>query len=397
LFSRKFGVKLLFYSHYFAPSIGGVETVVLSLARGLAELRAPSGLPEFDLTLTTETAAEDFNDRTLPFRVFRRPSLAQLLRMIRSSDIIHIAGPALFPLLLGLLARKPVVVEHHGFQTICPTGQLLIEPRGAPCPGHFMARRYNECLGCRTNSDWRASWKLLLTTFLRRFLCSCVAANIMPTEWLGELLRLPNSVSIPHGIESKARDSESARPSSPPLIVFQGRIVTTKGLPVLLEAARILRSENRMFELRVIGDGPERVASEELAKKLELSSVARFVGRMDTADVDTALAKASIVVVPSLAGEVFGLVLAENMSRGLPVVASNVGSLAEVLGDAGLTFGVGDATELARQIRRLLDDSALASELSSRARGRISERYPRSKMINLHAELYRRLCNLKQA
>jgi glycogen(starch) synthase len=393
---RKFRVKLLFYSHYFAPSIGGVETIVLSLARGLAELRAPNGFPEFDLTLITETPAEDFDDRILPFRVFRRPSLTQLLRMIRSSDIIHIAGPALSPLLLGLLARKPVVVEHHGFQTICPTGQLLIEPRSVPCPGHFMAGRYNECLRCRSNNDWRASWKLLLSTFVRRFLCSRVAANIMPTEWLGELLHLPNAVSIPHGIESRARDRESPRSSSPPLIVFQGRIVTTKGLPVLFEAARILRSENRVFELQVIGDGPERVASEALAKKLELSSVVRFAGRIATADIDTAFAKASIVVVPSLAGEVFGLVLAENMSRGLPVVASNVGSFAEVLGDAGLTFGVGDAMGLARQIARLLDYSALASELSSRARGRISEWYPRSKMIKLHAQLYRRLCNVEQ-
>lgn len=389
-------MKLLFYSHYFAPSIGGVETVVLSLAQGLAELRAPDGLPEFDLTLITETPAEDFDDRILPFRVFRRPSLTQLLRMIRSSDIIHIAGPALSPLLLGLLARKPVVVEHHGFQTICPTGQLLIEPRSVPCPGHFMAGRYNECLRCRSNNDWRASWKLLLSTFVKRFLCSRVAANIMPTEWLGELLQLRNAVSIPHGIESRARDPESPRSSGPPLIVFQGRIVTTKGLPVLFEAARILRSENRLFELQVIGDGPERVASEALVKKLELSSVVRFAGRIATADIDAAFAKASIVVVPSLAGEVFGLVLAENMSRGLPVVASNVGCFAEVLGDAGLTFGVGDALELARQIARLLDDSALASELSSRARGRISEWYPRSKMIKLHAQLYRRLCNVEQ-
>ena len=389
-------MKLFFYSHYFAPSIGGVETVVLSLARGLAELRAPNGLPEFDLTLTTETAAEDFDDRRLPFRVFRRPSLAQLLRMIRSSDIIHIAGPALFPVLLGLLARKSVVVEHHGFQTICPTGQLLIEPGSTACPGHFMAGRYSECLRCRSNNDWRASWKLLLSTFVRRFLCSRVAANIMPTEWLGELLRLPNAVFIPHGIESRAPDPEPPRPSSPPLIVFQGRIVTTKGLPVLLEAARILRSENRMFELQVIGDGPERVASEALAKKLGLSSVVRFAGRIATADIDTAFAKASMVVVPSLAGEVFGLVLAENMSRGLPVVASKVGSFAEILGDAGLTFGVGDAIELARQIARLLDDSTLASELSSRARGRISESYPRSKMIKLHAQLYQRLGNVEQ-
>src|SRR5207249_940286 len=95
---EQFGVKLLFYSHYFPPSIGGVETIVLSLARGLAEVRTPEGFPEFNLTLVTETPAENFDDRLLPFRVLRQPSLVQLLQTIRSSDIIHLAGPALSPL-----------------------------------------------------------------------------------------------------------------------------------------------------------------------------------------------------------------------------------------------------------------------------------------------------------
>jgi glycogen(starch) synthase len=389
-------VKLLFYSHYFAPSIGGVETIVLSLVRGLAEVRTPHGLTEFDLTLVTETPAEDFDDRILPFRVLRKPSIPQLLQMIRSSDIVHVAGPALSPLLLGLLARKLVVIEHHGFQTVCPTGQLVIEPSGTPCPGHFMAGRHFECLRCRSDGNWLTSWKIWLLTFVRRKLCSWVAANIMPTEWLGGLIHLPHAVTIPHGIETIPHDSESPHSPEPPLITFQGRLVTTKGLPVLLEAASILRSENRAFELMVIGDGPERIAIEELTKQLRLSSRVRFVGRIATADLNSAFAKASIIVVPSLGGEVFGLVLAENMSRGLPVVASNIGCLAEVLGDAGLTFRVGDARDLARQITRLLDDPGLASELGSRARRRIFESYPQSRMIEVHAQLYRRLHGANQ-
>jgi glycosyltransferase involved in cell wall biosynthesis len=146
----------------------------------------------------------------------------------------------------------------------------------------------------------------------------------------------------------------------------------------------------------VIGDGPERIAIEELAKKLQLSSCVRFVGRIAAADLDSTLAKASLIVVPSLGGEVFGLVLAENMSRGLPVVASNIGCFAEVLGDAGLTFHVGDAKDLARQIARLLDDPALVSAIGTRARRRIFENYPRSRMIEAHAQLYRRLHGAKQ-
>jgi glycosyltransferase involved in cell wall biosynthesis len=218
----------------------------------------------------------------------------------------------------------------------------------------------------------------------------------MPTEWLGGLIHLSNAVAIPHGIETISHDSESPHSLGPPLIVFQGRLVTTKGLPLLLEAASILRSENRAFELMVIGDGPERIAIEELTKQLQLSSCVRFVGRIAAADLNSALSKASIIVVPSLGGEVFGLVLAENMSRGLPVVASNIGCFAEVLGDAGLTFRVGDAKDLARQIARLLDDPALVSALGSRARRRIFESYPRSRMIEAHAQLYRRLRGAKQ-
>jgi glycogen(starch) synthase len=384
-------MKLLLYSHFFPPSVGGVESIVLSLARGLAEVRTPEGLAEFDLTLVTQTPAEDFDDRLLSFHVLRQPSLSQLLKIIRSSDMIHIAGPSLAPLLLGWLTRKPVVVEHHGFQTICPTGQLLIEPGGTPCPGHFMAGRHLECLNCRSDKNWLASWKLWLLTFVRRFFCSRVAANIMPTNWLSELTNLSNVVLVPHGIEIMAREAEPPSSHCPPRITFQGRLVTTKGLPVLLEAASILRSENRAFEILVIGDGPERVAIQQLTEKLQLSSCVFFAGRIADGNLDSAFAKTSVVAVPSLGGEVFGMVLAENMSRGLPVVASNLGSFAEVLGDAGLTFRVGDAKDLARQIMHLLDDPAFSYSLGGRARRRIFDRYLRSHMIEAHAQLYRRL------
>jgi glycogen synthase len=384
-------MKLLFYSHYFAPSIGGVETMALSLARGLAEVRTPQGLTEFELTLVTETPARDFDDRSLPFRVLRQPSLRHLLEAIRFSDVVHVAGPALSPLVLGLLSRKPIAIEHHGFQTICPTGQLLIEPTNIPCPGHFMAGRHFECLRCRSNNNWLASAKLWLLTFLRRFLCARAAANIMPSEWLSGLLQLPNAISIPHGIETMAPRIEPLYPSRFPLIIFQGRLVTTKGLPILLEAVRILRSGHREFEVLVIGDGPERPALENLAERLQLSSCVRFVGSLAAAELDSVIAMASLIVVPSLAGEVFGLVLAENMLRGLPIIASDLGCFVEVLGDAGLTFRVNDANELASQIARLLDDSALASGLGAHARQRILGLYPRKRMIEEHARLYRQI------
>lgn len=381
-------MKLLLYSHFFAPSVGGVETIVLSLARGLATRKNANGTPAFDLTLVTETPAGDFDDAALPFRAVRQPGKKKLWNLLRTADVVHIAGPALAPLALGLLARKPVVVEHHGFQTICPNGQLLIEPQGAPCPGHFMAGRHRECFRCNAGRGRFGSWKLWLLTFVRRFLCKRVAINITPTAWLGGLLGLPRTVAIHHGLETIAPAAAVYQTRQPPLITFQGRLVTTKGVSVLFEAARRLSDEARAFELLVIGDGPERASLERLAQEPTLAGRVRFTGKLTGAELDAALAESSVVVVPSLGGEVFGLVVAENMSRGLPVIASDLGAFAEVVGDGGLTFRTGDATELARKMANLLDDPSFAPQLRQRARQRALEFCDYQRMLDAHAKVY---------
>jgi glycogen synthase len=382
-------MKLVIYSHFFPPSIGGVETFVLSLGRGLASLRRSDGDSEFEITLVTQTAAAGFDDSSLPFGVARQPSLIHLWDLVRASDAVHIAGPALVPLILGQLARKPVVVEHHGFQTICPNGQLLIEPGGIPCPGHFMAGRHAECFRCNASQGWLASLKLWLMTFVRRFLCRRVATNITPTVWLGGLLQLPRTVAIPHGLENiVATPLLSAKPSEKPVIAFVGRLVTTKGVSVLLEAAKRLREENRKFELVIIGEGPERASLERLSQEASLAGQVRFTGRLEKSQLDAVLAAASVVAVPSLGGEVFGLVVAENMARGLPVITSDLGALTEVLGEAGLTFRTGDAAALARELARVLDDPALATRLSQSARKRVLNVCDFGRMLEAHARVY---------
>src|SRR5262245_47106691 len=129
-------MKLLIYSHFFAPSVGGVETIVLSLARGLAALRDSVGAAQFEVTVVTRTPANTFNDAELPFRIIREPSVIQLWRLIRSSDVVHVAGPAMAPLILTHLSGTPLVIEHHGYQAICPNGLLLHHPTKSACPGH---------------------------------------------------------------------------------------------------------------------------------------------------------------------------------------------------------------------------------------------------------------------
>ena len=117
----------------------------------------------------------------------------------------------------------------------------------------------------------------------------------------------------------------------------------------------------------------------------------RFLGWLPPSELDTILARATVVVVPSLGGEVFGLVAAENMLRGLPVLVSDLGAFAEVIGDAGLLFRTGDAEDLARRLATLLRDPALAADLGVRARQRVLDFFGRGRMIEAHARVYRNI------
>lgn len=389
-------MRLLIYSHFFPPSIGGVETFVRTLADGLARMPAANGTAAFDVLVVTQTLADGQDDKAWPFAVLRRPEWTQVWRKIRGCDLVHVAGPALLPILFGLLAAKPVVVEHHGFQTICPNGQLLMEPGGVPCPGHFMAGRHGECLRCNLGDGWLASLRLWVLTFVRRFLCDRVAANISPTEWLGGLVKLPRVVAIAHGIEGGERErmaaeARPAREDEAPTVAFLGRLVTTKGVGTLMEAAKILRRNGVRFRLLIIGDGPERGALEAAARDGQLSEFVRFAGRLGPKALEAALSEAAMVAVPSLGGEVFGLVVVENMLRGLPVVASDLGAFVEVLGDGGLTFTTGDARGLAAQLARLLGDPELRTKLGAEGRKRAAEFCDVRRMLEAHARIYLRL------
>jgi glycosyltransferase involved in cell wall biosynthesis len=384
-------LKLLIYSHAFAPMIGGVETVVMTLATGLASAGRSDGQRRPDVTVVTATPRAGFNDAALPFRVIRQPSLPYLVSLIRAADVVHLGGPAFLPLLLGFVFRKPLVVEHHGFHTVCPNGQLLHEPTQSPCPGHFMVGRHGECLRCNAGTGRLRTLKLWLSTFPRRWLCRHAQANILPTNWLGELLRLPRSKTVHHGLPDHEPNDLSRSSSLRTTFAFVGRLVSTKGVRTLLQAARQISAEGFKYRLKIIGDGPESELLQQQAASLGLGDSVQFLGYVPPARLESHLAEVATVVMPSLAGEVFGLVAAENMLCGRLLVAADVGALREVIGDAGLLFAPGDSKSLAACLRRVLAEPGLAEDLGKKARQRALDLFGEEQMIAEHFFVYRQL------
>ena len=381
-------MKLLIYARDWAPSVGGVQTIVKTLADGLAEWSSKHSEAPIEVTLLTQTPAGSMNDSQLPYRVVRKPGLMDFIREIRKADVVHLAGPTLVPLVIGYLLRKPMVIEHHGFQTICPNGQLVYEPTQTLCPGHFMARRYGECIRCNSKLGGVTSVKMWMLTFPRRWFSQRVSANIVPTSWLGALLQLNRSKTILHGLPPRKSSPERRATTTVPTFVFLGRLVSTKGVRVLIEAAGLLKAKHHDFRVRIIGDGPERPELEKLVRDLGIQNYIQFIGYVPDEQLEEHLADATAVVMPSLGGEVFGLVAAENMQLGRLVIASNIGALSEVLGDAGMTFATGDAEGLAQCMERIIADPSLSEKIGQEAFARVAQTFAVDQMVSNHLGVY---------
>lgn len=386
-------MKLLIYSHFFAPSVGGVESIVLSLARGLSELDTQADEKRFEVTVVTQTPKGEFDDRSLPFRVVRAPSLVGLWRLIRGSDVIHAAGPALEPLLMAWLARKPFVIEHHGYQAVCLNGLLLHRPENSICPGHFQAGHYMECLRCEKHeSSGLRSLIHLLLMFPRFFLSRKAARNLAITNHVLERHALPRSSVIYYGIEDflpKCSSSFSA-PRAPENVCFAyvGRLVPEKGIPVLLEAARTLTEKGEPFHVRLIGDGPQRARLEAMIARRGLESCVFLTGALTGVALRDALREVSVVVMPSVWEETAGLAAIEQMMRGKLVIASDIGGLGEIVGNSGLKCMPGNAAELATCMEQVLRNTSLVDSLGGRARERALHLFARARMIEEHARVY---------
>ena len=385
-------MRILIYSHAFPPMIGGVESITMTLAEGLASWPKTHGETPVEVTVATNTPAGATDDSRLPFRVIRKPNLRVLVSLIRSADIVHLAGPTLLPLLFGYLLWKTVVVEHHGYQSVCPNGLLIYGPEKSVCTGHFMARHYRECVLCGSRDiGWMASLRRTVLTFPRRWLCTRIAGNIAVSDHVARRISLPRTKTIYHGIIDPGLVQSAATITSGEQlkIAYVGRFVEEKGIATLLDAAKLLIGSRRVFHVALIRDGPQRERLERQVDNLGLKAHVTFTGFLSAAKLHDALRSIDVVVMPSEWEETAGLAAMEQMIRGGVVVAADIGGLAEVVGDAGMKFTAGDSASLASRLVQVQDDVTLRARLRSEARRRAVQLFDRDKMLGEHLAFYR--------
>lgn len=176
--------------------------------------------------------------------------------------------------------------------------------------------------------------------------------------------------------------------SASPVIGYLGRLHWEKGLNVLLEAVATLDNT----QLLLVGDGPHRAEIEQKITQLKLSKRVCLTGAINRLEVPTYLNCMDCLIVPSLTRpnwkEQFGRIIVEAFLCNLPVIASDCGSIPEIVGEAGVIVPEGEVRALATAIQQLLSDPSLAATLAKKAHARALEKFTWERVAMQRLQMY---------
>jgi N-acetyl-alpha-D-glucosaminyl L-malate synthase BshA len=182
---------------------------------------------------------------------------------------------------------------------------------------------------------------------------------------------------------------ERFAPGGQPIMMHVSNLRPVKRTRDLLDIVAFVRAKTEV-KLIIVGDGPDRPILEESARKRHMDDDIVFLGNY--ANIEELLPAADVLLLPS-ASESFGLVALEAMSCGVPVIASDVGGLPEVVehGKNGYLFEVGDAGAMAEGVVEIMTDGQARKRMSAAARATAVERFPIDKITEQYLRIYQRL------
>jgi glycosyltransferase involved in cell wall biosynthesis len=159
-------------------------------------------------------------------------------------------------------------------------------------------------------------------------------------------------------------------------LIFVGRLVSDKGVDVLLDALAQLQTRGLRPHLTIVGAGPEETALRRQAEQLGLQPQVEFAGAKRDEDLAKVLNAHRIMVVPSRWSEPFGIVALEGIACGCIVVGSEGGGLPEAIGECGPTFPNGDSQALADVLAELLNSDEKLSSFRAAAEAHLARHRP---------------------
>lgn len=393
-------MRILIVSDYSTPT-GGAELLFERLAFGLRarghEVRTFSSRAASPGT----RPSADYGCRgTLgplrtPLQTHNRSARSELARAVSDfqPDIAHVGIflTQLSPLILDALIDVPTVYHAHWYRAVCPTGTKHL-PSGETCQSPWgraclksgcLSRRAWVLLMAQRNA-WRArSW--VVDAFVAPSRC---VATRLEEAGLGPVTVIPNGVPSAGG--EAADRTEPADGTGPMLFGYAGRLERQKGPLLLIDVFAAVLAEEPSARLIMIGDGPARAAVEARLSELALDDRVHLTGWCPRQEVERLLSAVTVQAVPSQWEEPFGLVAAEALMRGTPVVVSDSGGLREIVrhDETGLRVAPSDVGAWAEALLSLARDGERRARFRSAGRRDAETRFSEDLWLDRIARLY---------
>lgn len=294
------------------------------------------------------------------------PSCRGIGRIIakRDIDLVHVHDVDNVDCIQELVARVPVLLHLHNYSYWCPGGELFYSAQEKRCPLELGWKCIPNAYHKRCNNrqpkrliDSMRKTKKRMELFEEdvRFL---VSSSFLKRRASDRGISRDKIHVVPYAIDGARMDGRSTsrvRRFDPGFVLFVGRLTPSKGVSHLIRAFAGV-PEGVGEQLVIAGDGHSRSEIQECVVESGVEARTKMVGWCENEELSWLYDNCSMVVMPSLWDEVFGIVGLEAMAAKKPVVAYDVGGISQWLvdGKTGVLVEPGDVEALRRQIERLL-------------------------------------------
>lgn len=365
-------MRILQQCIYFPPEVGGLESHAYFLCRELVRQghyvtmltsRSRPDLPRRENMDGVEVVRKWFPRKRTPagWTAHALGTVPHYLRLAKRSDILH--AQTFASAVPGMIAKRryrlPLVVTLHTSHFL----KLAQKPAWQP-----VLRRIVRS----------ADWLLAASEEIRD-----VALGLHPH---------PRAEALTNGVDTDLFAPPAERPArrdARPVVIVPRRLFEKNGVEYFVRALPLLRRELDVRAL-LVGDGPERGRLEALAAELGVSDMVEFMGSRPNPEMPGLLAGADVAVLPSLM-EATSVAALEAMSCGVPVAASRVGGLPEIVDESvGTLFEPANPQSLADALVALLRDPAREAR-GRTARERVVASWSVARLARRHLEIYETL------
>jgi glycosyltransferase involved in cell wall biosynthesis len=365
-------MRVLHVGKYYPPVPGGMERV---------------------LQLLCEHERREVDSRVLVASVDRTTSheVRNGVPVTRAGTLARIGSVGLSPML-------PIELSRAGADIT-----VVHEPNPIALVADFVTRRRGPLVVYFHSEVVRAEWKYRLAyrPFLSRVLDRAARILVASPAMAETALQLSGyrdkCVVVPYGIdpssmadipERRRRAAALQAEHGRPLVLFAGRLVSYKGVDVLIRACA-----NTTARVLIVGDGPMRARLQALALETGVADRVRFLGSVPDPELAALYHACDLFVLPSVTrAEAFGMVQIEAMACGKPVVSTALASGVPWVnqhGRTGLVVPAGDADALAGAIRSLIANPALRRQMGEAARTRVLAEFTADRMAERTVSIYR--------